>query len=126
MLNLINLYLITDVSTRNKMAIIISTWDGDLNVEFLDLVRCKDATAEGLTMAVLKALEDANTDYSKMVAFSSDTCNTIFGERNSVSQKLKLKIPHLLSVKCVCHLIHLCSSKAFAQLPKQARKTTYL
>ena len=101
------------------MAVVVSTWDSDLKVEVLDLVRCKDAIAEGLTDILLKALEDAGVDYSRMVAFSSDTCNVMFGDRNSVTQKLKLKIPGLLTVKCACHSMHLCSSKAFSQLPKQ-------
>lgn len=110
---------ITDVSVRNKMAIIITTWDGDLHTEMLDLVRCVDATAEGLHTALIKALEASNLEPSKMVGFAADTCNVMFGERNSVTQRLKLQLPKLLAVKCSCHSIHLVSSKAFSLLPTQ-------
>ncbi|KZS07402.1 Uncharacterized protein APZ42_028950 [Daphnia magna] len=54
---------------------------------------------------------------TQMVGLSADTCNTMFGENNSVSQRLKQEIPHLVTVKCTCHSSHLSYSKAFAMLP---------
>jgi hypothetical protein len=35
-----------DVSTKNKMAVVLSFWDGKFNSEMLKMKRCKDATAE--------------------------------------------------------------------------------
>lgn len=80
----------------------------------LKMKRCKDATAEGLFTALIAELAKSKISESQMVGFSADTCNTMFGEHNSVSQKLRALIPHLLTVKCSCQSCHLCSSKAFA------------
>jgi hypothetical protein len=100
------------------MALVISFWDGKMNVsELLELARCKDATALGLTTALLDILKESNIPKTQMVGFSADTCNTMFGENNSVSQRLKQEIPHLVTMKCTCHSSHLCCSKAFAMLP---------
>ena len=99
------------------MAVVLSFWDGKLNSEMLKMKRVKNATAEGLFTALIAELAKSKIPESRMVGFSADTCNTMFGERNSVSQKLRAQIPHLLTVKCSCHSCHLCSSKAFAMLP---------
>ena len=45
-----------DVSTKNKMAVVLSFWDGKLNSEMLKLKRVKDATAEGLFTALIAEL----------------------------------------------------------------------
>lgn len=37
---------------------------------------------------------------------------------NSVFSHLKKEIPHIASVKCLCHMIHLAASKACLKLPK--------
>lgn len=68
----------------------------------LKMKRCKDATAEGLFTALIAELAKSKISESQMVGFSADTCNTMFGEHNSVSQKLRALIPHLLTVKCSC------------------------
>lgn len=99
------------------MAVVTSYWDGKLNSEMLKMKRCKDATAEGLHSKLMKELEKSNIPLSQMVRFSSDTCNTMWGEHNSVVQRLKEKIPQIVTVKCACHNSHLCSSKAFSKLP---------
>ena len=53
-----------------------------------------------------------------MVGFSADTCSVMFGSHNSVTKKLKEKVPALLTVKCTCHNSHLASSKSMALFPK--------
>ena len=104
------------------MAVFVTTWDGQLCTELIDLVRVEDSTAEGLTTNLLTTLEKSQINLNNMVAFASDTCNSMFGEFNSVTQKLKNKLPNLLTVKFSCHSIHLCSSKAFATLPNQVKR----
>ena len=92
---LTEIFLITDISVKDKMALVISFWDGKMNSELLQLARCKDATAEGLTTALLDILKESNILKTQMVGFPADTCNTMFGENNSVSQRLKQEIPHV-------------------------------
>lgn len=116
----------TDISVKNKMAVVLVYWDGKYNVELLDLLRCLDASAAGLTESLISLLDREKIDKTKMVGFSGDTCNVMFGERNSVAQKLRDMIPGILTVKCACHSIHLCSCKAFAKLPTKVRNEKYL
>ena len=92
---LTEIFLITDISVKDKMALVISFWHGKMNSELLQLARCKDATAEGLTTALLDILKESNILKTQMVGFPADTCNTMFGENNSVSQRLKQEIPHV-------------------------------
>ena len=99
------------------MAVVACYWDGKLNSEMLKMKRCKDATAKGLYSALMSVLDKNGIPTSRMVGFSSDTCNAMWGQQNSVVQKLKVDFPHIVAVKCACHNSHLCSSKAFSMLP---------
>ncbi|KAK4017840.1 hypothetical protein OUZ56_033730 [Daphnia magna] len=47
------------ISVKIKMALVISFWDGKMNSQLLELARCKDATAEGLTTALLDILKES-------------------------------------------------------------------
>ena len=101
------------------MAVVASYWNGKVNPEMIKMKRCKDATAEGLYTALVAQLAKLNIPPHQMVGFSADTCNAMWGEHNSVVQKLKAENPHIVTVKCACHISHLCSSKAFGMLPTQ-------
>jgi hypothetical protein len=91
-----------DLSTKNKMAVVLSFWDWKLNSEMLKMKRCKDATAEGLFTALIAELAKSIPE-SQMVGFSADTCNAMFGEHNSVSQKLRVLAYHIpLSLFITC------------------------
>jgi len=52
-----------------------------------------------------------------MVGYSSDTCNVMFGINYSVATHLRAVIPQVVTIKCGCHMLALCSSYACAQLP---------
>lgn len=54
-----------------------------------------------------------------MIGFSSDTTNVMVGQRNSVFSHLKAELPEIALVKCSCHMIHLCASKACLELPRR-------
>ncbi len=112
----------TDVSVEKKLAAMVQYYDvsrGRLVVELLDMICVADGTAKALTEATLSLMKNQNCDLNMLVGFSADTCNTMFGARNSVSVLLKAVVPQLLTVKCSCHSIHLSASKACLQLPKQ-------
>ncbi len=46
----------TNLSTKNKMAVVTSYWEGKFNSDMLKMKRCKDATAEGLYSKLIKEL----------------------------------------------------------------------
>ena len=101
------------------MAIILIYWDGKIHVNVLRLVRSRGATAEYLTGLLITTLDEMGVDPKKMVAFSADTCNVMFGARSGVTTRLRAKNEHIFNVRCACHSIHLCSSKACKRLPEK-------
>ncbi|KAF0694556.1 zinc finger MYM-type protein 1-like [Aphis craccivora] len=52
------------------------------------------------------------------LGFAADDCNTMFGEHNSVSAKLKEQFPGIFLQKCICHSLHLVASAACKTLPR--------
>ena len=55
-----------------------------------------------------------------MVGYSSDTCSVLFGVNNSVTTILRARVPHILTIKCGCHMVNLCFSYASMQLPEHS------
>ena len=104
-----------DVSTEKQLGICVVYFD-EKNVEtvtrFFDMVSVTDSTANGLYDAIKKAFNEKAIPISNIVGYSSDTTNVMFGEHHSVVTLLKQDVPHVLAVKCSCHLIHLCASYA--------------
>lgn len=66
---------------------------------------------------LFETLEKNGLNTARMVGFSSDTCNVMFGVNHSVSTLLRQKVPQIITIKCGCHLLHLCSSYASKVLP---------
>ena len=84
----------------------------------LDMPEIVDGTAKGIYSAVKHVFAELHIPMEKMIGYSSDTTNVMFGEFNSVSQLLMSEYPNVYSVKCSCHLIHLVLSYAALKLPK--------
>lgn len=57
-------------------------------------------------------------EYQKCTGLGTDGCSVMMGKRNSVYTHLLQKNPHLQLLKCVCHSIQLCVSKAVETLPR--------
>ena len=111
----------TDKSTAKQLAILATYFDMksfQTKKLLLDIVEVEDGTAKGIYAAVKQSFSDLHVPMNNIIGYSSDTCNVMFGEYNSVSQLLRAEFPDVVTVKCSCHLIHLVSSKAALQLPK--------
>ena len=109
----------TDVSTAKQLAMCVMYVDDDLLNpvnRFLDIVEATDTGAKGLYQSMKTSLEEKSIPLSNIIGYSSDTCNVIFGENLSVSTLLKKDIPHVATIKCSCHMIHLCASRACLKL----------
>lgn len=53
------------------------------------------------------------------MGIGTDDASVMVGVNNGVYQKLKMDVPHLLLVRCVCHSLHLAVSSAVAEaLPR--------
>ena len=84
----------------------------------MDMVKCSDGSAEGLTNCIKQVIEKKIIPWQNIAGFYPDSANVMFGFSRSVSTLMKAMVPHILNVKCSCHLIHLCSSYACLSLPK--------
>jgi hypothetical protein len=110
----------TDVSTEKQLGICVSYFD-EKSVRsvtrFFDMVEVENCTATGLYKAIKDSFEEKKIPIKNIIGYSSDTTNVMFGEHQSVVALLK-KDPHVLAVKCSCHMIHLCVSHACLKLLK--------
>lgn len=110
----------TDLSTVKQLAVLATYFDMqsfESKYFLLDMVEIVDGTANGIYSAVKQVFSELHIPMANIIG-SSDTTNVMFGEHNSVTQLLKAEYPHIFTVKCSCHLIHLISSYAAMKLPK--------
>lgn len=109
----------TDVSTEKQLGVVVKFFDAekmDVITCFFDLIRVENGTAAGLYEAIKESLIQRNIPLNNIIGYSSDTTNVMFGEHESVVSMLKKEIPHIVTVRCSCHLIHLCTSYACAKM----------
>ena len=74
-------------------------------------------TAVNLFTALKSSLESKGLDFSKAVAFMSDTTNVMKGARSGVQELIKNEHPHLYDVGCICHLADLTVKAGLKVLP---------
>lgn len=80
---------------------------GDVRARFLDMPIVNIGTAPNLFRALKESLEKHGLDFSKAVAFMSDTTNVMKGARSGVQKLIKKEMPTLYDVGCICHLANL-------------------
>ena len=82
----------------------------------MDLIPVCDNTAKELYGALKASLQAKNIPMNNIVGFPSDTTNVMFGSNESVVALLKKDYPDVVTIKCSCHMIHLCASYACLKL----------
>lgn len=118
----------TDISCSSTMCIIVRFYcpsQNEIVSRFWDLVQLHDktnsedkgATAQNLFDTCIKTFTQHTIPLRNIIGFGSDSCNTMFGAHNSVSQKIKLNFPGVYLMKCICHSLHLACSEACKNLP---------
>ncbi|KAL5238868.1 hypothetical protein ACI65C_006278, partial [Semiaphis heraclei] len=96
----------TDVGTVKNMAIYVKYYNlenNKLETKFWELVQLftdpesakKGATADILYNTLLNSFIENEIPMDNIIGFAADGCNTMFGEHNSVSAKLKEQFPDL-------------------------------
>ena len=114
----------TDVSVSAELAIVVQYYSAKekrLIVSLIEFANCVDATASVYLTRFLKFLKKWDWKLTWLSGFfydCADTCNAMFGAYNSVATILRGIIPTIVTVKCNCHMYHLCSQKASLELPK--------
>lgn len=80
---------------------------------FLNLAQIDECTADALVLAIKETIRSFGLSMGKMIGLGTDNASHVMiGVNNGVYKKLKTDIPHLILVRCVCHLIQLAVSSA--------------
>lgn len=85
--------------------------------DFLCFIELERATADNLLFQVKEFLDNANLPLQNMLAIGTDGESNLCGVNHSLYTLLMEEIPQLMLLKCTCHSIHLCVSKAATVLP---------
>lgn len=85
---------------------------------FFDLVSVNGCIAEGLYNTIKDSLQEKDIPLENVIGYSSDTTNVMFGGKGSIASLLKRDMPHVITIRCSCHLIHLCASYACLKLSR--------
>lgn len=88
----------------------------ETETRFFDLIPVHNSTAEGIYYAIRQSLLDKNIPLENVIGYASDTTNVMFGDKGSVFVLLKREVPHVITVRYSCHLIHLCASYACVKM----------
>ena len=79
----------------------------DVRTRFVDMPVVNIGTACNLFEALKSSLTQKGMDFSKAVAFMSDTTNVMKGVRSGVQKLINDENPMLYDVGCICHLADL-------------------
>ncbi len=106
---------------NNKSCIIlVRVFDSDLRdvaTRFLDMPVVNIGNARNLFDALKSSLNNNGLDFSKTMAFMSDTTNVLKGNRSGVQKLIKNEHPILYDVGCICHLADLVVKAGMQTLP---------
>ena len=89
----------------------------DVRTRFLDMPVVNVGNAQNLFDALKLSLAGKGLDFSKAVAFMSDTTNVMKGARSGVQKLIKNENPTLYDVGCICHLADLTVKAGMSTLP---------
>ena len=90
---------------------------GDVRTRFLDMPIVNIGTARNLFDALKLSLSSYNLDFSKCLAFMSDTTNVMKGARSGVQKLIRNECPYVLDVGFICHLADLAAKSGMKALP---------
>lgn len=81
---------------------------------FLTFLSVTKTTAHDLFIAVSKFCEDNKLDMKNLIGIGTDGASNLCGSQNSLYTLLRknFNLNDLILVKCICHSLHLCCSKA--------------
>jgi len=110
----------TDVSVTKYLCMCVKYFDTTENrilTDFLGILEVERATAIDLHKSIIEYLQRIGIPLRNMIAISTDGASNLCGRNHSVYTLLKRDVPNLQLMRCTCHSLHLCSSKASEELP---------
>ena len=112
----------TTIDTKKCMSVMVryySITKKSIVTTFYKLIELEGGDADSMFNAFKKELESDGLKLSNMIGIGIDGANVMIGKKNSFTSRLKLLVPHLVVVKCLCHSLHLAAENACLVLPKQ-------
>ncbi|XP_052130152.1 uncharacterized protein LOC127751118 [Frankliniella occidentalis] len=111
----------TDTTTMKHLAIMIKYYSHKhkcMILDFLGLVETPECTATILYNVIKEFLKKIGLNIKKILALGTDGAANLCGAHHSVFSLLKQnECPNLHLVKCVCHGLDKCASKASVAFP---------
>ena len=84
------------------------------------LVELDQCDAEAIVNALKLLLAKMKLNIQNLLAIGTANASVMVGVNNGVYAKLKVKLPHLILTKCLCHSLQLAVSQASREtLPKE-------
>lgn len=110
----------TDQGVVTHAACLVKIWDVNNQMcdYYLVMERVKSGKAVDLFELLDKVLSEHGVSWKYCLGWNSDNCNAMFGQRNSVTSRIKQKQPNVFLQGCLCHLAALIASKASKHFPK--------
>ena len=71
---------------------------------------------------MISLMKKLNIPLDNIIGFAADGASNIMGELNSLTSRLKIELPGISTLKCICHSIHMCSSEACKKLPRHCEE----
>ena len=96
---------------------VLDSQEARVCTRFLDMPIVNIGSAPNLFAALKSSLAKHGLDFSKSVAFMSDTTNVMKGARSGVQKLIKKEHPSLYDVGCICHLANLTIKAGLGSLP---------
>ncbi|XP_067211624.1 protein FAM200A-like, partial [Linepithema humile] len=113
----------TDISDKKLMCVFVqyvSPLTKKVTTQLLDLlsVDATDCSANKLFEIFKNMLHNKKIPLKNIVGMASDNASVMIGCNNSFMSRLKLEIPGLVTLNCICHSSALVASKACEKLPE--------
>lgn len=105
----------TDVTVSKLLGIVIiyySRKHKKVIHTFLSLITLENCDANGIVNALKEELSRLKLNIKKLIAIGTDNASVMVGVNNGIYAKLKMDVPGLILIRCVCHSLQLAVSHA--------------
>lgn len=111
----------TDASSIKFLAFCVSYFSISKNkmvTDFLGIAPVREVTAEALYSEFTNFLKSIKLPLKNLTSLGTDGAANLCGKNHSLFTLLRDRdLPQLLLMKCICHSVDKCSSKACAEIP---------
>ena len=112
--------MMDESNDKNKCIILVRVFDllvGDVRTRFLDMPVVNIGTAKNLFDVLKESLRYNGLDFSRCLAFKSNTTNVMKGTRSGIHKLIRDECSDVFDVGCICHLVDLAIKAGMQPLP---------